>query len=305
MSSQQEEETNFIVTTKINEFPMKDLSPMAIAFNYPILAVVTSSNHIVTFNFETKITIHLERQTATDNPALCADISKDKTQIATGHADGEVVLWSLQTRTAVLSQKTSEPISYIAFGTDLNIFHCDSNGSLCRTSITQNIFKRSVNTTVLYNFDQPLTALRVHENIIYVSTCAETIAFLYQPEFKVLWTDNAASSCFAFLQTPTVKLIGRGVGHSVVISDFNGVTKKIVEFSQTPNVVSLLLQTPNINYNALDRRHRTALHIAALSKSMDIYQLLSEVIDVSILDDKGRTAADIINGGSVIYASIY
>ena len=75
--------------------------------------------------------------------------------------------------------------------------------------------------------------------------------------------------------------------------------------SRATNVVSLLLQTPNINYNALDRRHRTALHIAALSKSMDIYQLLSEVIDVSILDDKGRTAADIINGGSVIYASIY
>ena len=75
--------------------------------------------------------------------------------------------------------------------------------------------------------------------------------------------------------------------------------------SRATNVVSLLLQTPNINYNALDRRHRTALHIAALSKSMDIYELLSEVIDVSILDDKGRTAADIINGGSVIYASIF
>ena len=290
------EETNFIVITKIQEFSMQDIVPMAIAFNYPLLAIATSSNSIVVFNFETKITAHLERNSQSDNAVLCADVSPERTHIVTGHSDGEVVLWSLQSGTAIMSQHTQELISYIGFGSNLNIFHADSNGSLCKTVVSQNIFKKTVTTQLLYNFGQPLTALSVHDNVVYVSTCAETLAFKTQPEFKVLWKDASPTSCFAFLETGQRKLVARGIGHSVVISGFDGVTQKVFDFSQTPKVVSLLDENSAlVLFNGAcemavgDRRFRRSVPKGmALAHKDKIYIAGAELMQLSLANISQR-----------------
>ncbi|EAX96529.1 hypothetical protein TVAG_256690 [Trichomonas vaginalis G3] len=285
------EETNFIVITKIKEFPMPDGQPMAIAFNYPLIAIVVSSKTIVTFNFETKSTVKLERQLiGEENVVLCADVSPDRTHIATGHSDGEVVVWSLQSKTSLISTNTSEPISFIAFGSAFSIFHSDAMGNLSRTTVSQNIFKKSVTTQILYNFEQPLTALAYHDNALYVSTSTHTLAYLITPEFRSHWTDHTCTSCFAFLETANSKLIARGVGHNVIISKYDGTLIRTVEFSQTPNVVSMLsensvlvLFSGNCEMAVGERRFRR--HVPkgpSLAFKDKIYVAGSELIQLSI-----------------------
>lgn len=285
------EETNFIVITKIKEFPMPDQQPMAIAFNYPLLAIVVSTKEIITFNFESKLTIKLERQfVGEENAVLCADVSPDRTHIATGHSDGEVAVWSLQSKTTLISANTQEPISFIAFGSAFSIFHSDAMGNLSRTTVSQNIFKKSVTTQILYNFGQPLTALAYHENSLYVSTSTHTLAYSISPDFRSLWQDHTCTSCFAFFETAETKLIARGVGHSVIITKQDGKTQRVVDFSQTPNVISMLSENSvlvlfagNCEMAVGERRFRR--HVPkgpSLAFKDKIYVAGSELIQLSI-----------------------
>jgi len=238
-------ETNFIEITKIKEFPMNIDSPMSISFSYPLLGIVVSSDKIITFDFETRATITLERKANhEENVVMCSSITQDKTHIATGHSDGEIVLWSIQSRTMTCATKLSDPITYIAFGSStFAMLHSDSNGTLCKSLFSQNIFKKSVSTQVLHSFDQPLTALAVQFSMAFVSTSMETLAYSLSPDFQLVWADNSPSSCFAFLENNEGRFIARGVGHNVFLSMIDGSNKRIIEFSHTPSVVSVL----NIN----------------------------------------------------------
>ncbi|OHT07816.1 hypothetical protein TRFO_23854 [Tritrichomonas foetus] len=241
-----EEESNFILITKINEFPMNEIVPMSVAYSYPFIAIVTAPTEILLFNLETRITSKLERKTIyTESVVLCSVISDDKSFIATGHNDsygGEVVLWSLSSLTEVFSFRLNEGVSQVQFGlTSDSILHSDSMGVLTLSTITTKFFKKVVTHQVFRDFGSPLVTMAVHKRHLFTSSSNLTQCFTLD-FFKdnEVWRESEPSNCFAFLDTPNENYVARGVGHDVIVTTLNGKNPHTYEFSRTPNVISFI-----------------------------------------------------------------
>lgn len=243
-----DDDDSFILITKIEEFQMKNLSTSSIAYSYPFLAIATSPNEIVTFNFETKITTYLKRKSKLTDPSsvpLCLDISDDKSLIAAGYSDslgGEIVLWSLKSNCDIFSFRMPEGISKIQFGLNRDqIFHSSPMGILTISTISK-FFKMTVTNQLFCDFGSPIITMAIHHNFLFASSSSHTTCFnLNLSENNVVWTKQEEASCFAFYDPPGKKYyLARGAQHSVIVSTIDGENEQTYEFSKSPNAISFI-----------------------------------------------------------------
>lgn len=239
------EECNFIVISKINELSMENLSPMSIAFSYPILALCVTSSKIVIFNIEHREGSIVERKTPApvDSVVLCSAISNDLQYLITGHSDGEIVLWQISNGQIIVTTQVPEFPSFICFSSNSSTFvYADSNGLLYKCQVVTSIFKKAITVLSFFNFEAPLTALASNQNFIFASSSVGTTVFNSQQDFSILWSDQDCASCFAFRNIPNSQtfLVARGVDHNVIITDQYDNDRRNLLFGGTPLTISMM-----------------------------------------------------------------
>lgn len=250
-----ENSDSFMSLSIIKEFQSQPeyVNSYSLSYSYPILAIIVSSNKIVTFNLETKVTLTIERKKPgeKDSSVLCSAISNDKMFVATGHSDsngGELVIWSLETKRELFSFRTSDPIVKILFGNSPNqIFHTSLYGILTLSTITSTIFKGiSVTHKEIKNYNGPVISMAVHQDFLFISAALLTeCIYINKKDFPIMWQVHEETNCFAFYDTQNNKnipknFLARGFNHQMNVSTID--CKKTVTYnlSKTPRSITFI-----------------------------------------------------------------
>jgi len=226
-----EEDLSFVV---VRDLGYSGFRPTSVCMCYPVMVIV-ESDRVVCLDIESGTSNEIE---ALGNDILCSSISNDKIHFSTGHANGNVSIWSIKSKSRIISFSFGDPIGKIAFGCDKNtVFHTNSSGVVTMSVMTSYIVKKVFSNRVIHTFDAPLTTLATHHDYLFVSSTDGTIAFKIKDTISVAFSDSYVARSFSFLNS---ELVARGVDQSVILSDFVGNLYRIINFSYTPQHISLM-----------------------------------------------------------------
>lgn len=241
------ESSDFLEVNTKNEFILGNKAPLTLSVNYPICAIAFSSNEIGIYDIEKFTTRKLIRQVIQEQSSvLCSDISPDKTLVATGNSDGEIIIWSIESQNVLVTSKTNDSVMQIRFLNQNTLIHSDSNGAVYSSTISTKLFKKQITTVQIYNFDQPLTCLATYNSIIYTSTSNSTVIFKITPQVTVLSELEDSTLLFSFVKD-TIALV---IGHSVRFMNTEYHLQREIDFSGTPQSIAIVdKSTTLVMYN--------------------------------------------------------
>ena len=237
------EGANFLNVKKLTEFNIGDQDPMTLSVSYPLCVLSFSASHIVVYDVSNFTILHIRADVNNEHAAVvCADISPDKGFIVTGQSDGQIIIWSIHSKSIVFTSQTQEPVVCIAFLNSSTVVHSDSNGIVYTTQFSTKFFKKQITTTPITNLQEPLSCLATYKGAVYTSTSTMTNVFEISPTFRILWCDTKASLLFSFLNDS----MARVVGHTVEIMSMKGELLRMVDFSFTPVSVAIVDATTTL-----------------------------------------------------------
>jgi WD40 repeat protein len=250
-------EDSFLVIGEVAGQPFREQGkpPMPIALFDKLIAGAFSACHVRVFDLTTLEITDLRRDSCPPGSVvLCAAISPDLLYVVTGHSDdngGEIVIWSMPPKSELHQITTVDAVTKICFGL--------SSSEVIATNLTGSIFVAEVKAQSRFalrrtqtpcqvnekcNMSVPVNAMAVYygkcecQARLFVSTPSGTFA-LSTRDYQVAWQDGHVSLCFAFYDNET-QILARGVGHTVLLSDFQGENVRCFSFSATPSTISVI-----------------------------------------------------------------
>ncbi|KAI5491260.1 VPS8 subunit of corvet complex family, partial [Trichomonas vaginalis G3] len=231
------ETSDFLNIITRNEFVLGSKSPLSLSVNFPICSLAYSSKEISIFDLEKLTTKNITRQSAPlDSVIICSDISPNKNLVATGHSDGEIVIWLIDDQNILITTKTNDTVMQIRFINQNTLIHSDSNGIVYTSTISTKLFKKQITTVQLYDFLQPLTCLSVYNSQIFLSTSSNIHVFKLTPAFQMIYESDSSALQFSFSKD-TIACIN---GHSVTLMTTDCKPIKQIKFHGTPQSIAVI-----------------------------------------------------------------
>lgn len=238
-----EDADNILTLSKIDKIDLQTIQPVAHCIAGNMIGFVASTNQLFLFNFETNEKIEFPKIEKDAVPIMSIAINEENTMVATGHSDGRITFWSIQSKSQIYSSKTETPVSKLVFCQGSNtVVHTDITGNVYSSTLNiVFIYKKSITTNKVRQFDSPISALSVCKKYIFLSCAYGTYCLDSTDGFKEVFTDTENCNSFAFYKT---ELVGRSSGENLIISDFQGKNKSTINFDH--NTQSLALISPRI-----------------------------------------------------------
>jgi len=226
----------------IKEISLGNAKISKIFFKSSIVILVQNSSLISAINVHNRKIITLTRNNTSNlSEIFCSDINTDRSHFVTGLINGEILLWSFNSKTVDQVGKISDPIVHISFlSNSLSALCDDVFGNVYQIQFNQGMFRNKITITQMYRFEQELTAFSVKGDFLYTSNQFGTSVFSIGSTLTCVWSDSIVSRGFSFFTANKDTFIARIADHEVLLSDSKGLIIKSYKFSQTPSSISIV-----------------------------------------------------------------